>query len=262
MKAIYSTILLIFFTWAPFTPLCAKENSQQPAWDNKLNFEEIEQRLLTESIVEKKDMRAFLKRIGKIPRLTHPIKLAILASGLKVVMKPETACYGETAAYRAAKLLGLRLVPPAVLRNVNGQLVSLQFYVDSPIDVVQKGHSFFRKLRTKDISDKLVFYYLFNQWDTHLGNQLVSKHNGAFYLALVDHHGMTFISHKPKMQVRTIYRSTYESVKKLTQETLEPIFAEYLTHNKQRGQAVIRKILERKERLLRLIENTEIKIRD
>lgn len=259
MKLKSHNIILTFFLYALLayaSSIVSKkiDHDNQPAWDDTLNFEEIEHRLQTEAIISKKNMRSFLKHEGKTARMTHPISLVTLESGLKAVLKKETACYGEVAAYKAAKALGLRIVPPTVLREIKGKKVSLQFYVASSIDLIRAGRGIFKKLRSKDVTDKDAFYYLFNQWDPHIGNQIITHHDGKYYLALIDNAGITFTSHKPDLVSKKIYASTYLAIKKLTKEKLEEIWSDYLPVRKVRAATVIARTLERKKRLLKLIE--------
>lgn len=244
--------LLLFLLAAQIT---ITQAVSQPAWDNKLDFDEIEHRLLTEPIVSKQNMRSFLQKIGKQARFLHPVKLVTLKSGLKAVMKKEGAIYGEVGAYKASKALGLRLVPPTVIRENNGKKFSLQFYVDSPIDLVRTGHGYFKKLDPKDASDMHIFNFLLNRWDGHTGNQLMSYHKGRYYLALIDNAGSTFLSHKPHLTTKKIYGSTYLALKKLTQAKLEDAWSDYLPVRKSRAREVIQRILKRKEQLMRVVES-------
>lgn len=250
---VFSILFLIAISDARLSAKVSPLQSQ-PAWDDKLDFEEIEHRLKTEAIVEKKDMRSFLKKIGKETRFMHPVKLVVLESGLKAVLKKDGAAYGEVGAYKAAKALGLRLVPPTVLREQNGKKVSLQFFVESRIDLIRAGHGIFKKLSSKDASDMNIFNFLLNRWDSHSGNQLMSVHNGHYYIALIDNAGSTFLSHKPRLKTRKIYGSTYLALKKLTQERLEEVWSEYLPVRNQRAREVIQRILQRKEQLTRTID--------
>ena len=231
----------------------------QPAWDDTLDFDEIERRLSTEAIVEKKDLRSFLKKSGKKPSGSHPIRIVSLESGLKAVLKKHGGAYGETMAYRMAKTLGLRLLPPTVLREVNGKIVSLQFFVESPIDLMKMTPGkLFGKLDRKDRADKDFLYYLLCQWDTHRGNQIISKHKGRFYIALIDNAGILSISHKSSPKSRIIYGSTLAALKELNREKLEAIWTEYT--RERHSAIIIDRILARREVILQLVESGKMRV--
>ena len=221
----------------------------QPAWNDQLSFEEIEKRLQTEAIVARKSIRFFLKRNHKSVHPTHPVDIVVLASGLKAVCKDDRACYGEVAAYRASKLLGLRLVPPTVFRDIHGKKYSLQFFVDASINI--HTHTF-KKIRKKDIADKNLFYYIFNQWDGHTGNQIISRHGNGYYLTLIDHGSITFTSHNTKLKSKVFSASTLVALQQLTKEALETMWAEYLLVKNERARTVIERTLQRKEHLLQV----------
>lgn len=222
----------------------------QPVWDDTLNFEDIEYRLLHEPISETRSMHTFLKKSGKIPSGTHPIKLVILESGLKAVFKEPGACYGEVAAYRAAKALGMRLVPPTVFREINGRMGSLQFYVESPIDLMKSRQDYHRKLDHKTVTDEQLFNYLLCRWDIHAGNQMLSKEGSRYYLALIDNAGVRSLIHNTKNKVKTLHPSTFKKLEEFDHRTLENVWHEYLQVKKDRCTILIDRILERKGLLL------------
>lgn len=222
--------------------------SQQPPWNDQLAFEEIEKRLQTEAIVTRKSIRSFLKRDHKSVHPTHPVDIVVLESGLKAICKNERSCYSEVAAYRASKFLGLRLVPPTVFRNIQGKKYSLQFFIDSAISKTHK----IKKIRKKDLFDKELFYYVFNQWDAHPGNQIVSRHGNKYYLALIDHGSIHFTSHNTKLKSKTFRASTLQALQGLTKEALEAIWAEYLAAKNPSAHIVIERTLQRKEHLLQV----------
>jgi hypothetical protein len=161
----------------------------QPAWDDTLDFKAIEHRLLTEKVIKRTSIRAFLKKQGKTAAGTHPVDIVELESGLLGVFKREKACYGEVAAYKGACALGLRLVPPTVLRTIDGIQGSLQFYVQSPIDLM-RGAGALRKISQKEASDMNIFYFVMGQWDDHNGNQIVAKSKDSYHVALIDNGGI------------------------------------------------------------------------
>lgn len=167
--------------------------TEQPAWDKKLNLEKIEKQLRTEPIVELKPMKDHLVANGRVVFYKTKVYLATLANGLKAVFKPESGrlfrAYGEVAAYRASTWLKLRLVPPTVIKTYKNMRGSLQFFVESPFDLLkdQDRDQAFSMLSAEVKSDMQIFYFIFGQWDPHPGNQLVALgKDGKAYLALID----------------------------------------------------------------------------
>ena len=127
------------------------------------------------------------------------VKLVVLESGLKAVFKAGEYRYAEVAAYKGNRAVGQRLVPPTVLRTIDGEEGSLQFFVESSLDPLRSNNrsSFFKKLHPKMVSDMHIFYFVFGQWDIHEGNQIITESNGNYYLALIDNAGI-----KHRQQVR------------------------------------------------------------
>lgn len=164
----------------------------QPSWDERLDMQAIEDRLRNEGIADIQRISRYLAKAGKVANASDAMLLVSLESGMKGVFKPGEYHYAEVAAYRANKALGQRLVPPTVIREVNGKEGSLQFLVESPVDLRKVAHAgdLFRKVSAKDISDMKLFYFVFGQWDTHVGNQIITMHDGKGYLALIDNAGM------------------------------------------------------------------------
>ncbi len=197
----------------------------QPAWDDTLNFDEIEQRLTDESVIKMEDMRTFLKKSGKLPSGTHPVTMVTLKSGLKGVFKKD-GYHGEVVAYRICKALGLRLVPPTVYKNLKGTEGSFQFFVESPIDLKKVAdREYYENLGHKDLCDDKMLHYLLCRWDTKSGNQLIAKHDDRYYLALIDNAGIRSLIHKSPLTTDTFYASTLAALKKLDRETLTRLWS-------------------------------------
>ncbi len=246
-------ILCLFFwltTCFAFAAEIETPLGPQPAWDNQLDFRAIEERLKNERIVSVNDIKPFLKSSGKIVLGIHPVYIVELESGLKAVFK-ESFAYGEVAAYKAAKMIGLRLVPPTVLRNIKGRRGSLQFFVASPIDYASPEHwNCFENISHSDRCDMVVFYYVFRQWDSHRGNQIVVKTDENYYLALIDNGGILHMNPHRKKFPSQICASTFRALKKLNYEALKKIFSDLLDINPWEAHTVIKKILFRKDKVL------------
>lgn len=159
----------------------------QPPWDNRLNFQDITQRLQTEPIKKNLPFGDFLKKKGERAKANNKMLLIELESGLQGVFKPGEYAYAEVAAYKASCALGLRLVPPTVMRIIDGVSGSLQFYISGPY---QAPTEYVQEVRPKMMSDMKVFYYVFGQWDVHSGNQILSLSRGSLFLGLIDNAGM------------------------------------------------------------------------
>ncbi len=185
-------LLLMIFTLCTYG-IKGVTHTKQPVWDDHLDFAGIEEQLRKEPIVELKEMKDYLKEKGRVVFYKTKVYVATLANGLKAVFKPEAGrlfkAYGEVAAYRASQWLRLRLVPPTVLKTHKKMRGSLQFFVESPFDLLkdsERDHAF-SLLSEQTKSDRQIFYYIFGQWDPHPGNQLVSlDKDGKAYLALID----------------------------------------------------------------------------
>src|SRR5262249_7471451 len=142
----------------------------QPSWNDRLDLQAIEDRLQNEQIADTQSISRYLAKAGKSPKASHELLLVGLERGLKAVFKTGEYHYAEVAAYRASKALDQRLVPPTVIRTINGKQGSLQFLVESPVDLRKAhGSEHFKKVSAKDKSDMMLFYFVFGQWDNHLG---------------------------------------------------------------------------------------------
>ncbi len=148
------------------------------------------QRLLTENIVDIKDMRDVLKMQNRIVRFSHPVSLITLESGIQGVFKHvsngEDAC--EVAAFKAAKFLGFPYVPPTVLRTINGTRGSFQLYIPTNFDPAHRGNIalVLKKAHPDDIANLKIFYFVIGQWDTEAHNLLINRHNDSVKIIVID----------------------------------------------------------------------------
>lgn len=213
-----------------------------PQWDDKLDHEVIEERLRVEKVAHVEPMSRYLSKHHKGVKAPVTMLFVTLESGLRAVFKPGSYAYAEVAAYKASKALGLRLVPPTAIRTIDGIHGSLQYFVESPFRDLRKEHSsfqLFKQLDRKVLSDMKLFYFVFGQWDTHNGNQIIAVHNNKLYLALIDNAGMLHRSYTrygdysfiekgtnrmvaskctgafPYHSVKTVYPRSYEQLKKI-----------------------------------------------
>ncbi|MBA3752042.1 hypothetical protein H0X06_04575 [Candidatus Dependentiae bacterium] len=172
-------------------------------WNHSLNFNKVEKRLKSEEVISISRLQKYLREQGFFGKAPASMKLVVLESGLKAVFKPGDSCYAEVAGYKASRHLGLRLVPPAVVRTIKGTVGSLQLLVPS---TVRTDKTSMMKLSHKDQCDIPVFCFVFGQWDTHNGNRIISQSDGDFSVALIDNAAM--------MHVQKVRHGDYAFIKK------------------------------------------------
>jgi hypothetical protein len=165
------------------------DSAPQPLWDDKLDLNKIEADLTNQHISKLIPLASYLIHEGLHGvGMGHTVYLAIMENGLKAIFKPEDKLFNsfaEVAAYRASKFLGLRLVPPTVLKKYKNLHGSLQFFVQ-PSSQNLRDEKAYQKLSTKDQSDMCLFYFVLGKWDSHMGNQIITQYNNKAYLALID----------------------------------------------------------------------------
>ena len=148
------------------------------------------QRLATEKIVDIKDMRTVLAGQGRKVRFSHAVSLVTLESGIKGVFKSVSLCEDacEVAAYKASKFLGFPLVPPTVLRTINGQKGSFQLYVNTNFDPLPRGNiaSALKKADPDDVANLKLFYFVIGQWDTEAHNLLIDIQENNVKIVAID----------------------------------------------------------------------------
>lgn len=247
-------ICFIIGVSAPYIKCEKIQYIKQPTWDSALNFKEIEEQLKSQPIIAVKEMRAYLKENQKKDSFQHAVYLVTLANGLKAVFKPaskQQSPYGEVAAYRASTWLGQRLVPPTVLREYQGQPGSLQFFVESPIDLFkpeERKHAL-SLLSNKAKSDMNIFYFVFRgRISAHWGNKLIAvDKESKGHVAIID--SSSLIKRKRRLlwnkilaknkkeysllaQDPFVYsKQTLKRYKELSLKALHWIFKDALEHN-------------------------------
>lgn len=240
----------------------------QPRWDEKFDFENIENTLKTERIIAlyklkgKKivnDLANFsperFERNGK----TKPY-LAILESGLKCVLKVRHNSYAESAAFKASKFLGLKLVPPTASRKINDHLCSLQFFVEAS----SRKNEIYKKLEKvdeKSKSDAEIFLFTFGQKDSGgYKNKLVQVNGSKYNLALIDNELIGRTSKIKELRTKVFYRSTLDALKKLNFDALKEIWKEGYTNNddKNRYGALFERTLLRVDHVFKAAQNGKI----
>ena len=215
-----------------------------------LHQDTIEKCLKSEPVVDVVSLSSYLKKKGTQVTPTHHIQLITLENDIQGVFKTGNYHYAEVAAYRLSKILGLNLVPPTVFRSINGVQGSLQLYIDAPdLASVSDRHKMFKRVGTKAVSDMKVFYYVAGQWDTHAGNQIITKDDGNA-LWLIDNSGIlhrsysryggeTFIEKGENFDLPSDTGDTFPFDKVISVKgdynKLLPIFSPYLSKGHIRG---------------------------
>lgn len=147
--------------------LCAGK----PLFSDPTFCSQVEERLSTEKVTKSVSMVSFLTDTGKTPKGDKRIMLVDFESGLRGVFKPGHYRYAEVAAFKASQALGVGLVPPTVLRTVDGVEGSMQLHVESDLDSSNKNlrRKASKWISKKEKSDMMLFYFIFGQWDSQPG---------------------------------------------------------------------------------------------
>jgi len=169
-----------------------------PPWQNVGDLSAYELQLEEGKIVEIMDMRKYLELKGKEARFAGEVYIVLLDNGTKAVWKPRDGysirgALGEIIAYKASCWLEKHthryLVPPTVLKTYKGHTGSLQWFVESELDLWldEQRALGYKNLDTEDLANGSAFLKIFGQWDVHPGNYMMPK--GAdrrTVLALID----------------------------------------------------------------------------
>jgi hypothetical protein len=173
-------------------------------WFKKITFRKTEDLMKNGRILSIRPLGEFQEASGKKKSGTHSVYILSFEGGVKAAWKPDGDPGIEVGAYRAARLIGSRQVPPTVVRTISAEGVDLnavapavfgevqgrtgsaQYFVDSSIDLLGgklSKQEVFAKIPQKQISDRLLFNFVFGQWDAHMGNIIVDD---SYSIALID----------------------------------------------------------------------------
>ena len=166
-------------------------------WCSGYNFgpeDVIINQLLHDDIVKIDSLRSELERQGKIVKTKRDLLLISLKNGIKGVFKQlnKNAICAEVAAYKASHILGFDLVPPTVIRTINGTRGSLQLFVKTNVDPMVRG-AFDDAVRHADpdeLATLKIFYYVFGQWSNGPRNILINSENGQVHFIAIDNEGL------------------------------------------------------------------------
>lgn len=167
-------LVFILVSWVSFSNI----SDAGAACFSDLDFLDIETSLALESPVKTTEMKAYLRSTGKIPAGTTEVYLVEFENGLKGVFKPKKGQGAvEVFAYELSKKLKLEIVPPTILRTINGRKGSLQLFIESPYDLIIPSD--LRKAKSiaseRSLADIQLFSFLAGKTDSNLGNRLIDS---------------------------------------------------------------------------------------
>ncbi len=164
-------------------------------WFEQVSFSQIERVLAGSEIVKIEDFRALREAQSKrLISVSERILLLTFADGTQGIWKPgsSSAIAAEVAAFRAARKIGSRLVPPTVERALpSGVTGSVQYFVRSTYDLVNMTYrersALWGRVPKEQKSERDAFNFVFGQWDLHSGNVLIDQN---FNLVSIDNGGI------------------------------------------------------------------------
>ncbi|MDE0092596.1 MAG: hypothetical protein OXN83_04860, partial [Oligoflexia bacterium] len=147
-------------------------DEKKSCW-NEVNFKKIEKQLLTLKVKEKKPLFKNEK--------PH-IFLIVFENGLKAVfkIKKKINFISSLRAYHLSQFLNLRVVPPTVIRTIEGKRGILQYFIEGQrlIDIDLETLTEIQKIKV------YLFYFLVGYNDPHDENVIMGRNCG--HLAVVD----------------------------------------------------------------------------
>ncbi|MBD1388244.1 metallophosphoesterase [Neiella sp. HB171785] len=209
--------------------------------------EDVEQFLKTAEII---DNSAIGKGVTRSRVLTLKQGETQLRASFKTFNKSGDRYVFEVAAYKLDRLLGQNLVPPTVLRTINGKEGAVQLWVENLID---DNHRKDHRIEYAGICEELGWTRLMLNFDTLTFN--IDRNNGnilwdeEFFGMFIDHsQAFGDTVGKPKMYRRSTFRlsNLYEKrLRGLTQEKLKEALSDYLSNSQ------INAIVKRRDYILR-----------
>ena len=158
----YLLFLLLF-------PSCIYEEQKatdkaQLCW-NDINFKKIEKILKTSEIVKKSIFHAHAKKHKSLYQISFN-------NGIRAIFKPNRSTLDQVSALRAyylSQLLNLKLVPPTVIRTIDGESGIVQLFIESNSGNLRDPFNSFQK------GDIYLFYTILGELDPAMGNVLIGK---------------------------------------------------------------------------------------
>jgi hypothetical protein len=190
-------IVLIFSLFFPFLNIASANYSQSAIWNTKLNDEQIISLLKTNAPKQIIPMREYLHSNLYQDEFEGEVYLVILENNIKAAFKivPEDDlgdAIAEVAAYKASKLLDLGIVPPTIMRKINGKYGSLQLFIKPSVDALSRAQ-YEKAINMADrtnLANLKLFYYIFGQWDSGPNNLIIQYVNKKPFLIAIDNAGI------------------------------------------------------------------------
>ena len=174
----------------------ARPSNQLPEpWFRQIGFSKTERLLQSAKIVNVKDLKGALAASGKKPSgTTVGMALVTFEDGTRAVWKPGQVGLAEVAAYKLARAVKSRLVPPTIARTLEGasfsaavdgetvsamtgQTGSLQYFVSTPFDLKAiwgvERDKIWERVSKSQKAQRDIFNFVFGNWDLHWGNILI-----------------------------------------------------------------------------------------
>ena len=153
------------------------EKNKNLCWNN-IDFKRYEKYLLTKTPLSKL----------VIPN-TENVFILNFSNGLKTIFKPNRTNFelaSSLRAYHFSQILNLKLIPPTVIRKIDGEIGIISLFINSTdLDFLTvKGANY----RLNDIKKKIrvkiyIFNFLLGGWDSFPNNTIVQKND---CLSLID----------------------------------------------------------------------------
>ena len=136
----------------------------------------------TEEEMIKNNMYIRMKRLHK----QRPMFFVVYNNGLKAVIKLRSSTHTHSAvsAYKISKLLNLKIVPPTIMKNINGKPRIIQMFVES----VKDKKKYLNYLSPIQKSNLYAYIFVAGIVDMWHENILISKN--CFKPVLIDTDGM------------------------------------------------------------------------
>ena len=170
------TLFLFFLSLINYTHLNQFSLIKEKQCWNDIDFTKMEKFLKTSKVIEKSVLLVYPKKTNK-----PPIYLLLFDNGVKAVFKPNRPLLDQVSALRAyhfSQLLDLKLVPPTVVRTVEGERGIVQLFIKS-----ESGH-LEDHLNSSQKGDIYLFHVILGEHDPARINTLIGRN--CKHPALVD----------------------------------------------------------------------------
>jgi len=155
----------------------------------------------------------------------------------------------EVAAYVLDRILRLDMVPVTVERRIDGDLASVQLWIDRTrllsdvgADVPPRPYEWARQVRRQRVFDALIANI-----DRNAGNMLVDE---DWHMILIDHSRAFIKNETPFLdKITAVDRPLYEAVKALDEATLDEQLKPWLF-----GRGSVRDLLKRRDKIVEKLE--------